>query len=220
EPRLTRPAHRLEDQLSDALGCSHDARRIDRFIRGDHDEAFDAPLLGSLCNRGGSKHVVFDRLAGGVLHQGDMLVRGWMEYNLRPILLENLAHSDGIGDIADGRANPIAAEAVCEIVGYVVQGIFVPLVQHEQSGTKGANLTRELGPDRSSGASDENAAPGNQPAHRLEAQVNRRAWQQIFNGKVPDLVDGDASVENLAHAWQRGNRYFERPQELDNSSDN
>ena len=73
---------RLDDELGDALGRAHHARGVHRLVGRDQDEAIDAVALRRLGEEPRAADVVLDRLAGVLLHQRHVLVRGGVEDDL------------------------------------------------------------------------------------------------------------------------------------------
>ena len=103
ERRAAAHGLRLDDQLGDALGRAHDARRVHRLVGRDQDEALDAVRVGRLGQQPRAAHVVLHRLARVLLHQRHVLVRGGVEDDLRPVLREHRVDPRGVGHVADHR---------------------------------------------------------------------------------------------------------------------
>ena len=95
-------AHRLHDQLGDALGRAHHARWVHGLVGRDQDEALDAVAVGGLRDRSRVPMTLFLTASHGLcFHQRHVLVGRRVEDDVGPVLCEHLVHARSVGDVAD-----------------------------------------------------------------------------------------------------------------------
>ncbi len=90
------------DLLRRPFGRPHDARRIDRLVRGDEDERPDARRGRSACDVVRPKDVDLHCLARIVFHEADVLVGRGVEDDVGPLLLEDRGDACFVAHISDG----------------------------------------------------------------------------------------------------------------------
>ena len=77
-----------DEPLADRLRLAEDVLRPHRLVGGDEDEGFAPQLGGELGEHLRAEHVVPHGLERVRLHQRNVLVRGGMEDDRRPVALE------------------------------------------------------------------------------------------------------------------------------------
>ena len=79
----------LDNQLTDALGSSHDIGGAHGLVGGNQHHFFRMIPVSCLCHDPCAQHIVFNRFIRAVLHQRNMLMCRRMEYQLRMIGFKN-----------------------------------------------------------------------------------------------------------------------------------
>ena len=82
----------LDDHLAQTLRGAHDVGRIDGLIGGNQHEALAAVHHGRVSGLVGADGIVFDGLAGAVLHERHVLVGRCVVHDVGLVLLEDLEH--------------------------------------------------------------------------------------------------------------------------------
>ena len=100
-PRFDHTVKGLYHHLAHTLAGAHDIGGIHRLIRADQDKAPAAAHHGRICCLICTDHIIFNSLGGAVLHQGHMLMRRRMIYDLRSVGLKHLFQTPGITDRSD-----------------------------------------------------------------------------------------------------------------------
>ncbi len=86
----------LNNQFTNAFGCSHYIGRINRFVCRNKHHALDMIFVTRLSNIECTKNIVLYSLTWAVLHQRDMLMRRRMEYNIRFQALKYMVNSGAV----------------------------------------------------------------------------------------------------------------------------
>ncbi len=88
-----------DPHLSDPLTGPHHASGVYRFIGRDVDKSLHLILICQLAQDDRPHHINSHCLIRMFLQEGDVFVSCDMKHNVGALLLENLFHSPGIGDI-------------------------------------------------------------------------------------------------------------------------
>ena len=108
--------------------------------------------------------VGLDRLSGVILEDVHVLQRGCVKHDLWAASLEDLVHPLGVPDVGEDDIGRLEVGPATYRQQQRVEGGFVPIEHHELGGRERADLAAQLGPDRASGARDENTLARRNPA--------------------------------------------------------
>ena len=200
EFRIRFAVHHLHDHLAQTLGSAHDVCRVDRLIRGDQDKFLDAVLDGGLRHLVRAEHVVLDRLVRAVLHQGHVLVRRRVEYDLRPVFAQHniqtrrIAYRTDQNDKVQRRIFPLKLHLD------VIRIVFINIKNQKLLRVALRNLPAQLAADRSAAARHHDDLAGNILADLVDVDLDRLAPQKILDLDLLELADADVFVDQLVHA--------------------
>ncbi len=96
-------AYRLYYHLADTLGRAHDVGGIYRLVRRNLHESFRAEFVSATRDVQRAEHVILYRLVGTGFHKGHVLMRRGVEYYLRSVFGEHVAHLGNIAHAGDKR---------------------------------------------------------------------------------------------------------------------
>src|SRR5581483_8144506 len=209
------PAEMPDDKLAGALGRAHHARRVDRLVGRDQDDAFGAVARGVLGHRPRAAEIVFDRFTHVELDQWHVLVRRRVKDNLRAVALENFAETHPVGGVAQQRNELALAATRAELVVDRIQGVLVTLEHQQKTGLERTELSAELRANRPAGTGHEDAASRDQAAQRARVEPGRPALQQVFQRDIANLADGDGAVQQVAQVRQGFYRQLVRLERAD-----
>ena len=195
--------HHLHHHLAQALRGAHDVGGIHRLIRGDQHE-----LLHAVLHRGhghfiGAEDVVLDGLVGAVLHQGDVLVGGGVEHQLRSVLGHDVVQTAHVPHGADEHLQIQLRMGVAQLHLDIVGVVFVDIEDDQLFGVAFGDLAAQLAADGTTAAGDHHHLAGDIPADLLQIHLNRVTAQQILQLHVPELADTDLAVDQLEHPRHR-----------------
>src|SRR6478672_681772 len=121
----------------------------------NENDSIDAELDGDLRDRARRKHVVRHRLQRVRLEHADVLVRGRVEQNLRPVALEHLAHLGAVAAVCEHGDRGGEVSLVDELTLDLEERRLALVDQHDPRRTEPRQLAAELRADRAAGAGDE-----------------------------------------------------------------
>ncbi len=162
------------------------------------------------------ERVVAHRLERIGLHQRDVLVRGRMEHDSRPVLLEHLAHLGPVARVREHGRSRMELALVDELALDLEQARLAVVHENEPRGAHARDLAAELGADGAACAGHENDLPGEIARDRLQIRVNGLAPEQILHLDRPDLAgEIEVSGDELVQGRQRVHRHGFRARHRD-----
>ena len=201
-PRLDFSVKALDDHLAKALGGAHDVGGVDRLVRRDEDKALAAVdhrgVGGLVC----ANRVVLDRLAGAILHERHVLVRGGVVDDLRVVLFEHIEHLATVADRADQGVNLQFRVLVPELELYVVRVVFINIEDDEGLWFMGCHLTADLATDGAAASGDEDRLALYIMKDFVQVGLDRLSAQKVLDGHLLHFADRDIADHELVHAGQ------------------
>ncbi len=154
-PRVFR--HCLDAHFIHPFGRAHDIGGIDRFVRGDQNEALHVVLHRDLHKPVRTDDIVEHRFGRMLLHHWHMLIRGRVKHDFRRFLGENLSDRALVFDV--GQCSDPAERGVRALQFHldVVERAFVLIEQDDTGRIVTGNLPAELGTDGSARSGDQDA---------------------------------------------------------------
>ena len=192
----------LDDHLAQALGGAHDVGGVDSLVRGDQDKALAAVDHGRVGGLVGADGVVFDSLAGAVLHEGHMLVGRGVVDDLRAVFVEDFEHPAAVADGPDQdleiEVRVLFAELELDVVGVVL----IDVKDDQLAGAVGSDLPAEFGADGAAAARDKDSPAVDEVIDFLHISFDGFAAEEVLHGDVLHGRDGDLAQDQLVHAGQ------------------
>ncbi len=211
---------RGDDDLRQALGGAHDVGGVHGLVRGDEDKALHVAFHGDLRGFVCAEDVVQDRLLGGVLHEGHMLVGGGVDHDVGFVFAHDPPEGFLVPDGADledhgiGNELPVLLLQFKEEVVHVVLG---DVVEDELFRGKGQDLAAQFRSDGSAPAGDHHGPAGEVFLDLGHVQVLFRPAQEVRDVDLPGFralpgagvqehvgVGGKAAVQKLRQVALRG----------------
>src|SRR5215831_858703 len=186
-----------DDSFAHALGRAHHTDRIDRLVRGDHQQAPHVVLKRYIHQVPGTQDVIAHCFAEMRFHHGHMFVRGRMEDTVYVVPVKHFRQTKTVADIAQGRHQFQLRIFFAKLV-FDAEELALRLVECHQTGRLIArNLTAQLRADGARGARDENGSSGDARADWRVVQPDGLAAQQIVYRQVAHLCGQKLSAEQL-----------------------
>ena len=138
---------RLDDPLAERLRLAHHRLRVHGLVRGDEDEALRAELDGDVGDRPRDERVVANGFERVRLHQWDVLVRGGVEDDRRPVLLEDLSQLRRVPCVGEHCRGRVEVALVDQLALDLEEARLTVVDKHEPCRLHAGNLTAELGAD-------------------------------------------------------------------------
>ena len=192
----------LDDHFAEALAGAHDVGGVDGLVGGDEDKALAAVQHGGIGRAVGAEGVVLDRLAGAVLHEGDMLVGGGVVDELGTVGAEDLVQAAAVADRADEgdevQVGILLAKLELDGIGVVL----VDIQNHELLGAVRGDLAAELGADGPAAAGDQDGLAGDEGKYLFHIRTDRFAAEEVLHGDVLHGGDADLVLNHLIDAGE------------------
>ena len=131
-----------------------------------------------MASAGGVGGHSFERI--GLDHRHVLQGRG-VEYQFRPVLIENRPDSRFVADVGDQRAAVDLRVGLSQLQVDLPQRVFAVVQQDQGAGAEGGDLAGEFAADGAAGAGDDDAAALDQPGHAVTVEWHLRAVQQILD---------------------------------------
>ena len=191
--------HCCRHRLADPFARAHHARRVDRLVGGDVDEA-----LGAVFHRGAGHQVAAlnvhaDCLGRVELENWDVLVRGGVEYDLRPGLREDPADVRFAGDVTEEWYHVEFRKGRAQVVLDVEEVGVVPFQQDQHRRVELGELAAELRADRAARARDHDALAGKDVLHLPRVHLDRLLTGQFVDGQAFQGADIGPVVDQVRH---------------------
>ena len=174
----------LDDHLTETLRGAHDVGGVHGLVGGDQDKALTPVDHGGVGRLIRADSVVLDGLAGAVLHEGDVLMRGGMIDDLGMILLKHLEDTPAVADGTDEdhqiQIRILLSQFQLDGVGVV----FVDIEDDQLLRVVARDLTAELRADAPSPARDKDDLAVNKLEYLAQIRRNGLAPQKVLNGDV------------------------------------
>src|SRR5262249_14337810 len=149
------------------------AARVDCFVGRDQDELADSRPRGTARYSKRSHHVVPNSFDHVPFQHRDVFVRGRVEYQLRPVNVEDVLQPVGVGNAGQHRDHIDFRIALRDFQMDEVQGALGPLEQHQLGRTEPGELPGQLRTDGAAGAGYQNHLAFNVRLDGLEIEVHR-----------------------------------------------
>jgi hypothetical protein len=190
----------LDDPLAKRFRLSEQVLRVRGLVGRDEHEAGRAVLDGDVGDHARSQRVVAHGLERIRLQECDVLVRGRVEDDLRPVALEDLAHLGPVAAVAQNRGGGREVTLADELALDVEEGSLGLLDEHDPGRAHPGDLTAELRADRPARARDENGLTGEVLGDRADVHLDRLPAENVLDLDGTDLpgevqVAGDQLVE-------------------------
>ena len=177
----------LDVDFTDALGAAHYVGGIHSLVRRNHDELLDAVFDGHIGNDLGAVDVVHDGLGRIVLHHGDVLVCGRMEYVIRKEVPENEIHPGAAADAGDDNLARNVREVLRHHEANVVLGRFSLVDEHHLGRLELRHLPHYLHADGACRSGDEHFLAGEETFDGFHVHLDLGARQKVFHAYFPEL---------------------------------
>ena len=192
----------LDDHLAQALRGAHDVGRVDGLIGGDQHEALAAVHHGRVGGLVGADGIVFDGLAGAVLHERHVLVGRCVVDDVRLVLFEDLEHLPGVAHGTDQRDEIELGVLFLEFQLYIIGIVFVDVEDDEALRVMVRDLPAELAADRPAAARDEHGLAVKERKDLPHIDPDGIATEEIFDRHIFEVRHGHVAVYELIHARQ------------------
>ena len=190
----------LDDHLAEALAGAHDVGGVDGLVGGDEDKALAAVKHGGISRAVGAEGVVLDRLAGAVLHEGDMLVGSGVIDDLWTVGAENLVQAAAVADRADERDKVQVGILLAQLQLDSIGVVLVDIENHQLFGVVRGDLAAELGANGAAAAGDQDGLAGDEGKNLFHIRLNRLAAEEVFHGDVLHGGHADLILNQLIDA--------------------
>ena len=190
----------LDDHLAEALAGAHDVGGVDGLVGGDQDKALAAVEHGGIGRAIGAEGVIFNCLAGAVLHEGDMLVSGGVVDQLGTVGAEDLVQAAAVADRADERDKVQVGILLAKLELDGIGVVLVDIKDHQLFGVVRGDLAAELGADGPAAAGDQDGLAGDEGKNLLHIRLNRLAAEEVLHGDVLHGGHADLILNQLIDA--------------------
>ena len=190
----------LDDHLAQALACAHDVRGVHGLVRGDQDKALASVDHGRIGGLVGTDRVVLDGFAGTVLHERDMLVRGGVVNDLRPVGFKDFEHPAAVSDGADEGNQVQFRILLLQLQLDAVGVVFVNIKDDQLLRLMGRDLPAQFGADGSAAAGDQDGLAGDKRKDFRHVSFDGFPAQQIFDRHVFHGAYGNITQDELVQA--------------------
>src|SRR5260221_7284718 len=196
-----RPAPRriANEQFAHALCRSHDARRVDGFVRRDEHETPRPVPAGSRDDVTGTGHVVLHRFASLQLDEVDVLVGRGVEDDLGTVPGKRLIQPGDVEDVAEERYRHMFIESE----QHFMETVLVPLQHRQRGAAEGDELPAELRADRAPCAGDENAPSFHECTQGRQIGPDRSLWQQVTQVESVHRVTSTRAISSASTVQTR-----------------
>ena len=183
EPRrdLGLVAPGLDDPFGERLRLSHHGLRVRGLVGRDEHEPLRPELDRHVGDDARAERVVAHRLDRVRLHQRDVLVRRRVEHDTRAVLVEDLAHLDDVLDVTHHGCRCSEPTVADELALDLEERRLGVVHEHELRGLEARDLAAQLGPDRASGARDEDDLVLEVVRDRGDVDVDRLAAEHVLD---------------------------------------
>ncbi len=192
----------LDYHLAQTFGGAHDVGWVDCLIRGDEDKTLAMIEHGSVGRFIGADGIVLDRLAGAVLHQGNMLMGCRMVDDVRAVggkdLIKPAAVTHGADEGDKVEVRVLLPEFQLDVIGV----IFIDIKDDELAGIMGCDLTADLAADRAAAARDEDGFAIEEGKDFVHVDFDGLTAQKVFNRDLPQAGDTDLVENELVHTGE------------------
>ena len=192
----------LDDHLAQALRGAHDVGRVDGLIGGDQHKALAAVHHGRVGGLVGADGVVFDGLAGAVLHERHMLVGRCVVDDVGLVLFEDLEHLPRVAHGTDQRDEIELGVLFLEFQLYIIGIVFVDVEDDEALRMMVRDLPAELAANRSAATRDEHGLAVKERKDLPHIDPDGIATEKIFDGHIFEVRYRHVAVYELIHARQ------------------
>ena len=190
----------LNNHLAEALRSAHDIRRVHGLVRGDQDKALTAMHHGGVGGLIGPEGVVLDRLAGAVLHEGNMLMGRSVIDNLRMKLRKHLEHSSAVADRADQGHEVQVRIGILQLILDIIGVVLIDVKNNQLLWMVCRDLSAELRTDGPAAAGDENDLPAHEVIDFLHLGTDLVTAEEVLDRDVLHIRDGDIALGKLGDA--------------------
>ena len=209
-----------DNDLRQALGGAHDIGGVHRFVGGYQDKAL---YVAFHCDLGGfvsAEDVVENRLFAAELHQGNVLVGGGVDHDIRLVLAHDPPEGFLVPDGTHFQHDRIGDQFTVFLLQFeekVVHVVFADVVEHQFLRSKGKNLAAEFRADGASASGNENRFSGHIGLDFRHVQMLLGAAQQVGDVQFPGFgafpgagvkkhvtAGGDAPVQEVGNLALRG----------------
>ena len=181
-------AERFDDPLAERLRLTHDRLRIHGLVGRDQHEPLDVELGRQLRDGARADDVVPYRLEGMRLHQRHVLVRGGVEDDRGPVLLEDLAPERlPVLDVDELRHRGREVALVDELALDVEQRRLGVVDEDQPRRIDTGDLTAELCADRAAGTRDEHGLFLQVRGDAVEVDLHLLAAEDVLDLDGADL---------------------------------
>ena len=190
----------LDNHFAEAFTGAHDVGRVDGLVRGYEDEAPAAVDHGGVGRLVGTDGVVLDGLAGAVLHEGNVLVRGRVVNDVRAVLLKDPVDAAAVADGADEGHKIEIRVFFAELQLDRVSVILIDIEDDQALRRVAGDLTAELTADGAAAAGDKDGLAVDEVIDLAEIRFDGLAPEKILHGNRLHLADRDLAEDKLVDA--------------------
>src|SRR5579883_239880 len=179
--------HGRDDQLRNTFRNAHDARGIDGFIGGDHQEVGYLVAVGGLHDVPRPNYVIGSGLQNVRLHHGHVLICGGMKDRIHLVAMKDLVDPDGIAHIAEFGDHVHRGKGAVQFLLDAVELTFGLVEYDDGLGLESGYLPAYFGPNGTGAACYQDHSGSKSLADAFLFQLNRLPAQQVVYGNISNL---------------------------------
>ena len=186
--------------LGEALGATHYAGGVDGLVGRDHYHCLHAVFKAFVGHVACAEDVDHYGLAGVLFHQGDVLVGGGVEYDLRTERPKGIVKPLRLAHVTYDGGEVHLGEALFQFQADVVHGGLGVVKEDEVSDAQGSELSTQLAADGTGGAGYHHGLAVEFVCDYVQGYLDFLTAQEVFN---PDFSGAEdcLSFNYLVHCW-------------------
>ena len=195
--------HHLYDHFTNTFWCTHHICCAHSLVRADEQHTFCGKPVRCFRNVERSKHIVFNRLIGAILHERNMLMCCCVKYQLRMICFKHLHHPLPVAHRTDEYLEIQRRVFFPEFLLNAICIVFKNIESNKRLRCMWGNLPAKFASDAPASPRDQNHAASNITDDVAEINFYRITPKQILNLNITDFFNAYLAVCQLANTRQR-----------------